>query len=101
MVPPPPKPLDVYPSLGYGPFEEIVEWDQGEVDFFPNPLDWMLRCDEDEDPTLALLDAIEENFHREVKVAQPKSKGKRELFNLKSFVASQYDSTSIVACQKQ
>ena len=40
----------------------------------------MLDCDKDEDPTLALLDAVEEDFHQEVKVNQPKSKGKRELF---------------------
>ena len=35
---------------------------------------------------MALLNAIEEDLHREVKVAQSKSKGKRELFNLKSSV---------------
>lgn len=36
------------------------------------PLDWVLDGVEDEDPSLAILDAIEEDFHREVKVARPK-----------------------------
>ena len=37
-------------------------------------------------PTLALLDAIKEEFLQEVKVGQRKTKGKRELLNLESFV---------------
>jgi hypothetical protein len=36
----------------------------------------VLDYDEDEDPTLALLDAVKEDFHQEVKVAWPKIKGK-------------------------
>jgi hypothetical protein len=50
------------------------------------PLDWALDAVEDEDPSLAILDAIEEDFHRKVKVARPKTKGRRELLNLNSFI---------------
>ena len=80
-----PKPLNVYPPTGFSLSEVIVEWDDGADDFFPDPLDW-IYSDEDEDLTLAQLNAVEEDLHREVKVARPKSKGKRELFNLKSSV---------------
>ena len=56
----------------------IDEWD-----YFPDPLNW--DYDEVEDPALALLDVIEEDFfHKEVKVAWAKYKGTRELLNLKS-----------------
>jgi hypothetical protein len=54
--------------------------------FCPDPLDWVLDCEKDEDPTLVLLDAIKEEFLREVKVGQPKTKGKRELLNLENSV---------------
>jgi len=43
------------------------------------PLDWVLDGDEDKDLSLAILDAIED-YHREVKVARPKIKGRRELY---------------------
>ena len=46
----------------------------------------MLDCDEDEDPTLALLDATKEDFFSYWKVGCPKTKGKREVLNLESFV---------------
>jgi hypothetical protein len=80
-----PEPLNVYHSKGFSLSEVVVEWDDGADDFFLDPLDW-IYSDEDEDPTLALLKAVEEDLHQEVKVACSKSKGKRELFNLKSFV---------------
>ena len=54
--------------------------------FPPDPLDWVLDYDEEEEPTLALLDPIKYDFLREVKVAWPKTKGKRELLNLESSV---------------
>jgi hypothetical protein len=54
-------------------------------DFFPSTLDW-IYSDEDEDPTLALLNAVEEDLHREFKVAWSKSKGKSELLYLKNSV---------------
>jgi hypothetical protein len=50
-------PLDVCLPSG-----EIDEWD------FPDPLDW--EYDEGEDPALARLDTIEEDFHKEVRVAR-------------------------------
>jgi hypothetical protein len=80
-----PKPLNVNPPTGFSLSEVIVEWDDGSDDFFLDPLDW-IYSDEDEDLTLVLSNAVEEDLHREVEVARPKSKGKRELFNLKSSV---------------
>lgn len=79
--------------LGLGPFgeievlyplddchlsEEIDEWD------YPEPLNW--DCGEEEDPALVILDAIEEDFRKEVKVAQVKYKGTREQLSLKSSI---------------
>jgi hypothetical protein len=55
----------------------------------------VLGYDKDEDPTLALLDAIKEDFCQEVKVAQPKTKGKRKLFSLKSSVNYGNANTSV------
>jgi hypothetical protein len=43
--------------------------------FHPDmPLDWVLDSDEDKDPSLAILDAIEDDFHREAKVARQRTK---------------------------
>jgi hypothetical protein len=50
-------PLDICHPSG-----EIDEWD------FPGPLDW--EYDEGGDPALARLDAIEEDFHKEARVAR-------------------------------
>ena len=80
-----PKPLNVYHLKGFNLSEAVVEWDDGADDLFPDPLD-LIYSDKDEDPTLALLNAVEKNLHQEVKVAHSKSKDKRELFNLKSSV---------------
>ena len=77
-----PVPLDIY-----HPSEEMDEWD-----YSPDPLDW--DYDEEEDLTLALLDAIEEDFHKEVKDARAKYKGTKELLNLKSLVNYGDDITS-------
>jgi hypothetical protein len=68
----------LYPLDICHPSKEIDEWD------FPDPLD--LDYDEEEDLALALLDAIEEDFHKEVKVARAKHKGTRELLNLKTSI---------------
>ena len=54
--------------------------------FSPNPLDWVLDYDDEEDSTLVLLDAVKEDFLREVKVVRRKIKGKRELLNLESYI---------------
>jgi hypothetical protein len=53
------------------------------------PLDWAWDDEEDEDPSLAIPDAMEEDFHRKAKVAHPKFKGRRELLNLKSSINMQ------------
>jgi hypothetical protein len=70
-----PVPLDIY-----HPSKEMDE-----CDYSPDPLNW--DYDEVEDPALALLDAIEEDFLWEAKDAQAKYKGTRELLNLKSLVS--------------
>jgi hypothetical protein len=49
------------------------------------PLDWALDGDEGEDPSLEILDAIDEEFHRKTMVARQKTKG-MELLNLKSSI---------------
>jgi hypothetical protein len=82
-----------YWPLGLGPFgeievlyplddcrlsKEIDEWD------YQEPLNW--DCVEEEDPALVILDAVEEDFRKEVKVALVKYKGTRELPSLKSSV---------------
>jgi hypothetical protein len=55
--------------------------------FPPNwAVDWELESDEGLDPSLVILDAIEENFYWRVKVARPKSKGRREVLNLASSI---------------
>jgi len=45
-------------------------------------LDWELDSDEEMDPSLAILEAIEEDFHWRVKVLRPKTKGKREVLKI-------------------
>jgi len=50
-------------------------------------LDWELESDEDMDPSLTILEAIEEEYHRGVKVACPKTKGRREVLNLASSIS--------------
>jgi hypothetical protein len=48
------------------------------------PLDLALDGDEGEDPSFAILDCIDEEFHRKTMVACQKTKGMRELLNLKA-----------------
>jgi len=49
-------------------------------------VDWEVDSAEDEDLSLAILDAFEEDFLLEAKVARPKSKGKRGILNLVSSI---------------
>jgi hypothetical protein len=88
--------------VGFSPSGEIVLWDQGEEGDFPHPLgvippdlhlEWESDGAEDEDSALALLDAIEEDFHRGSMGKQYKIKGMRELQNLKSSI--NYDGASV------
>jgi hypothetical protein len=87
--------------VGFGPSGEVVVWEKddeiwdGEDGDSPYPLgvlppnmalDWELDCVENEDSSLAILDAFEENFLREVKVAWPNTKGRWEILNLVSFI---------------
>jgi hypothetical protein len=44
-------------------------------------LDWAMDSDEGEDLSLAILDAIEDEFHRKTMVVCQKTKGMRDLLN--------------------
>jgi len=87
--------------VGFGLSREVVVWEQGDEIWdgedgdSPYPLgllppnmslDWKLDRVEDEDSSLAILDAFEEDFLREVKVVRPKTKGRREILNLVSSI---------------
>jgi hypothetical protein len=73
-------PLNIYPPIGSSLDGVLVGWDDGMDDSNLDPLDWPYS--DEEDPPLALLKAVEEDF----KVAWAKYKGNRELLNLKSSV---------------
>jgi len=49
-------------------------------------LDWELDRVEDEDSSLAIMDAFKENFLQKVKVTRPKTKGRKEILNLVSTI---------------
>ena len=61
-----PIPLNVYPPMGSNLDGALVEWDDGTDESFLDPLDWPYS--DEEDPPLALLKAVEEDF----KVARAK-----------------------------
>jgi hypothetical protein len=46
----------------------------------------VLDCDEGEDLSLAIQDAIDEEFHWKTMVVRQKTKGVRDLLNLKSSI---------------
>jgi hypothetical protein len=88
-------------AVGVGLNGESIVWDQGDEFWYGEdgespyplgvlhpdmPLDWALDGDEGEDPSLTILDAIDEEFHRKTLVACQKTKGMRELLNLKSTI---------------
>jgi hypothetical protein len=72
--------------------DEILNGEDGESPFplgilHPNmPLDWAMDGVHGEDPSLAILDAIEEEFHWEKMIVHQQTKGRRELLNLKSSI---------------
>lgn len=83
--------------VGFGPSREVVIWEQGDQIWngedgdSPYPLgvlppnmalNWEVDSVEKEDPSFAILDAFEEDFLWEVKVAHPKTKGRKEILNL-------------------
>jgi hypothetical protein len=80
--------------VGFGPSVEVVLWAQsdevwdGEEGVSPFPLGVYPPDEEDEVSLLAILDAniSEEEFHRESMVACQKTKGRREMLNLKSSI---------------
>jgi hypothetical protein len=76
----------------FGSSREVIVWEQGDEIWdgedgnSPYPLgvlppnmalDWDLDPVEDEDSSLVIMDAFEEDFLRKVKVARPKTKGRR------------------------
>jgi len=87
--------------VGFGTSREVVAWEQGDEIWDGNDgdspyplgvlppdltLDWELDGDEDVDPSLAIQEAIEEDFHRGVKAARSKTKGRRKLLNMVSSI---------------
>lgn len=60
-------------------------WEQDDGFWDGMPLDWEMDGVHGVE-SLAILDAIEEEFHRVKMLARQKTKGKRELLNLKSSV---------------
>jgi hypothetical protein len=71
--------------VGFDQNGEIVVWEK-DNDFWEGlPLDWEMDGFQDEE-SLAILDALEEEIHRDKMIARQKTKGKRELLNLKSSI---------------
>jgi hypothetical protein len=71
--------------VGFDQNGEIVVWEK-DNDFWEGlPLDWEMNGFQDEE-SLAILDALEEDIHRDKMIACQKTKGKRELLNLKSSI---------------
>ncbi len=71
--------------VGFDQNGEIVVWEK-DNDFWEGlPLDWEMDGFQDEE-SLAILDALEEEIHRDKMIARQKIKGKRELLNLKSSI---------------
>jgi hypothetical protein len=88
-------PISFYPS------QEVVAWEQHDgvwdredsdslypLGILPPDLAlaWELDSVEDTNLSLVILEAIEEDYHRGVKVARPKTKGRREVLNLASSI---------------
>jgi hypothetical protein len=71
--------------VGFDLNGELVVWEKDD-DFWEGlPLDWEMDGVQDEE-SLAILDALEEDIHRDKMIARQKTKGKRELLNLKSSI---------------
>lgn len=71
--------------VGFDLIEEIAVWEKDD-DFWEGlPLDWVMGGLQDEE-SLAILDALEEDIHQDKMIARQKTKGKRELLNLKSSI---------------
>ena len=70
-------------ALKFGWDQEDNNWD-GELS--PNPLDWVLDCDEEEDPYSADVLRVMDVAQPRTNGRRPRNKGKRELANLESSV---------------
>jgi len=71
--------------VGFDQSEEAVVWEQDEESWDGVPMVWEMDDGLDVE-SLAIHDAISEDFFRDRLVARKKTKGKRELLNLKSSV---------------
>jgi len=71
--------------VGFNPSGEVMVREQDEEFWDGVPLDWEMDDGLDVE-SLAILDAITKDFYRDQLVARKKTKGKRELLNLKSSV---------------
>jgi len=69
--------------VGFDLNRELVVWEKDDNFWDGLPLDWLLDGVQGEE-SLAILDAMEDEFHRDKMIARQKIKGKRELLNLKS-----------------
>jgi hypothetical protein len=71
--------------IGFDHNREIVVWEE-DVDFWDFlPLDWASEGAFGEEAS-TIRDAMEEEFQRDKMISRQKSKGKRELLNLHSFI---------------
>jgi hypothetical protein len=71
--------------VGFDQSEEAVVWEQDEESWDGVPMVWEMDDGLDVE-SLAIHDAISEDFFRDSLVARKKTNGKRELLNLKSSV---------------
>jgi len=69
----------------FDPFGEIVVWEQDDEFWDRMPLDWAMDGVHGNE-SLAILDAMEEEFYWDKMIARQKTKGNRELLNLKSSI---------------
>ena len=72
-------------AFKFGWDQEDNDWDwDGELS--PDPLDWVLDCNEEEDPYLADVLRVMDVARPRAKGRRPRNKGKRELANLESSI---------------
>jgi hypothetical protein len=81
--------------VGFDQNGEIVVWEKDDEFWDGLPLDWVMDGFHDEE-SLAILDALEEEIHRDKMIARQKTKGKRELLNLKSSSSTRWKGEALM-----
>lgn len=71
--------------VGFDLNGESVVWEKDDDFWHGLLLNWLLDGVQGEE-SLAILDAMEDEFHRDKIIARQKTKGRRELLNLKNFI---------------